>query len=210
MDMIDTIVQNRQYLSEIDGLIGDGDHGINMAKGFTGCAKRLEKLGDKAENLPTALDQLAQALMDDIGGSMGPLYGKFFDGWVSTLTPYARMDGVLFGEGLARGIENIQKMGNAQLGDKTLIDTLLPALDAYKKSFLQDDSFEQALSAMSHAAEAGKDSTKSLQARLGRSARLGERSIGVLDAGATSCWLILRSMSDSIQRHLATTSRPGI
>lgn len=209
-NMIDTIVENRQYLSEIDGLIGDGDHGINMAKGFSGCAQRLEKLGDRAAHLPTALDQLSQALMDDIGGSMGPLYGKFFDGWVSTLSPYPRMDGELFGQALAAGIENIQKMGKAQLGDKTLMDTLIPALEAYNAALSSNASFEHALQAMSQAAEAGKDSTKNLQARLGRSARLGARSIGVLDAGATSCWLLLRAMSDSIQRQLATKNRAGI
>lgn len=209
-NMIDTIVENRQYLSEIDGLIGDGDHGINMAKGFTGCAQRLEKLGDKAAHLPTALDQLSQALMDDIGGSMGPLYGKFFDGWASTLSPYSRMDGELFGQALAAGIENIQKMGQAQLGDKTLMDTLIPALEAYNAALSDNASFEHALQAMSQAAESGKDSTKNLQARLGRSARLGTRSIGVLDAGATSCWLLLRAMSESIQRQLATKYRSGI
>jgi dihydroxyacetone kinase len=209
-NMIDTIVENRQYLSEIDGLIGDGDHGINMAKGFTGCAQRLEKLGDKAAHLPTALDQLSQALMDDIGGSMGPLYGKFFDGWVTTLTPYNRMDAELFGQALEAGIENIQKMGQAQLGDKTLMDTLIPALEAYTTALSKNASFGHALQAMSQAAEAGKDSTKNLQARLGRSARLGARSIGVLDAGATSCWLLLRAMSDSIQHQLATTDRSGI
>ena len=209
-NMIDTIVENKQYLSEIDGLIGDGDHGINMAKGFTGCAQRLEKLGDKAAHFPTALDQLSQALMDDIGGSMGPLYGKFFDGWASTLNPYTRMDSKLFGEALAAGIKNIQKMGQAQLGDKTLMDTLIPALEAYNTALSNNASFEDALQAMSLAAQAGKDSTKNMQARLGRSARLGPRSIGVLDAGATSCWLLLRAMSDSIQRQLATTNRSGI
>ncbi len=208
--MIETIVEHKQYLSEIDGLIGDGDHGINMAKGFTGCAQRLQQLGEQSEHLPSALDQLSQALMDDIGGSMGPLYGKFFDGWVSTLTPYSRMDAELFCLALECGTANIQKMGRAELGDKTLIDTLLPALDAYKQSLAQHASFAQALQAMSLAAEAGKDSTKNMQARIGRSARLGARSIGVLDAGATSCWLILRSMSDSIQRLLAHAEKPGI
>lgn len=204
-DMIETIIQNRQYLSEIDGLIGDGDHGINMAKGFSGCAQRLQNLGLKAEHLPTALTQLSEALMDDIGGSMGPLYGKFFDGWVSVLEPYQRMDAELFGEALAQGVANIQKMGQAQLGDKTLIDTLLPALDAYRASINSGDSFDQALKKMSQAAEAGKNSTKNMQARIGRSARLGERSIGVLDAGATSCWLLLGSMSESIQKILRQT-----
>lgn len=204
-DMIATIIQNRQYLSEIDGLIGDGDHGINMAKGFSGCAQRLENLGAESAHLPTALTQLSEALMDDIGGSMGPLYGKFFAGWVSVLNPYPRMDAELFGKALAQGVANIQSMGQAQLGDKTLIDTLLPALEAFNTSVRHGDSFEQALRNMSQAAEAGKNSTKNMQARIGRSARLGARSIGVLDAGATSCWLILHSMSDSIQHLLRQT-----
>ena len=143
--------------------------------------------------------------MDDIGGSMGPLYGKFFAGWVSVLNPYPRMDAELFGKALAQGVANIQSMGQAQLGDKTLIDTLLPALEAFNTSVRHGDSFEQALRNMSQAAEAGKNSTKNMQARIGRSARLGARSIGVLDAGATSCWLILHSMSDSIQHLLRQT-----
>ena len=84
-DLITTIVANRQYLSEIDGLIGDGDHGINMAKGFTGCGTRLDAMGEAAQSLPAALEQLSKALMDDIGGSMGPLYGSFFTGFVRTL-----------------------------------------------------------------------------------------------------------------------------
>jgi dihydroxyacetone kinase len=208
-DMIATIIQNRQYLSEIDGLIGDGDHGINMAKGFSGCALRLENLGQDSEHLPTAFAQLSEALMDDIGGSMGPLYGKFFDGWVSVLKPYPRMDAELFGLALKQGVANIQSMGQAELGDKTLIDTLLPALEAFNASVSRGDSFDQALTSMARAAEAGKNSTKNMQARIGRSARLGARSIGVLDAGATSCWLILNSMSDSIQHLLRQTTPSG-
>ena len=208
-DMIATIIQNRQYLSEIDGLIGDGDHGINMAKGFSGCALRLETLGQDSEHLPTAFAQLSEALMDDIGGSMGPLYGKFFDGWVSVLKPYPRMDAELFGLALKQGVANIQSMGQAALGDKTLIDTLLPALEAFNASVSRGDSFDQALRSMALAAEAGKNSTKNMQARIGRSARLGARSIGVLDAGATSCWLILNSMSDSIQHLLRQTTPSG-
>ena len=94
-------------------------------------------------------------------------------------------------------------MGNAKVGDKTLIDTMVPALNAYTEAVGAGQSFADALKAMSVAAEAGKNSTKDLQARIGRSARLGPRSIGVLDAGATSCFLILQSISTSLQRHLA-------
>ncbi|MEK8027044.1 dihydroxyacetone kinase subunit DhaL [Ideonella sp. BYS139W] len=200
--LIATIVEHRQYLSEIDGLIGDGDHGINMAKGFNGCATRLDALGERAQSLPVALEQLSQALMDDIGGSMGPLYGRFFIGFVNTLEPHARMDAALFGDALAAAVANVQGMGNAQVGDKTLIDTLVPARDAFREAVAGGAGFVAALAAMSAAAEAGKDSTQALQARIGRSARLGARSIGVLDAGATSCWLILRAMAQALTQAL--------
>lgn len=205
-EMIEVINANRQYLSEIDGLIGDGDHGINMAKGFNNCASRLSQMGPEADNIPAALNQLSLALMDDIGGSMGPLYGKFFAGWVTTLQPYARMDAELFGQSLEQGINNVQSMGQAQPGDKTLIDTLVPALSAYRSALRNNSDFKQALHAMVLAAQSGKDSTKNMQARIGRSARLGPRSIGVLDAGATSCYLILKSFAETIERRLNSNS----
>nr|WP_228122062.1 dihydroxyacetone kinase subunit DhaL [Variovorax paradoxus] len=202
-DLIDVIVANRQYLSEIDGLIGDGDHGINMAKGFTGCGTRLDGLGPMADSLPLAFEQLSQALMDDIGGSMGPLYGNFFLGFFDTLAPHARLDAALFGDALAVAVANVQAMGSAQVGDKTLIDTLVPARDAYRAVLAGGGGFAACLSVMSAAAQQGRDATKDLQARIGRSARLGARSIGVLDAGATSCCLILQTLAASLQRQLA-------
>ncbi|MDD2880841.1 MAG: dihydroxyacetone kinase subunit DhaL [Rhodoferax sp.] len=204
-DLISTIVANRQYLSEIDGLIGDGDHGINMAKGFNGCGTRLDALGDTAQQLPAALEQLSQALMDDIGGSMGPLYGEFFLGFVNTLSPHQQLDAALFGDAFDVAVAKVQGMGNARVGDKTLMDTLVPALAAYREAQLAGAGFSEALQALSVAAEKGRDSTKNLQARIGRSARLGPRSIGVLDAGATSCCLILQSMARSLQRQLDTS-----
>lgn len=203
-DLIETIVANRQFLSEIDGLIGDGDHGINMAKGFNGCGDRLDKLHGASVSLSAAFGQLSEALMDDIGGSMGPLYGNFFSGFADTLSPYDRMDAALFGEALGHAVGRVQAMGQAQVGDKTLIDTLVPARDAFDAAHQSGARFSVALEAMSAAAEAGKESTKNLQAKIGRSARLGPRSIGVLDAGATSCCLILQSLANSLSRRLAT------
>ncbi len=190
-ELIKTINANRDFLSEIDGLIGDGDHGVNMSKGFTGCGTRLDAMGDQAKALPAAFEQLSKALMEDIGGSMGPLYGQFFLGFVNTLEPYEKMDAALFADALAAAVANVQGMGNAQVGDKTLIDSMVPARDAFRAALESGADFAACLAAMSEAAEKGKDSTKNLQARIGRSARLGPRSIGVLDAGATSCCLIL-------------------
>jgi dihydroxyacetone kinase len=202
-DLIFEVVANRQYLSEIDGLIGDGDHGINMAKGFSGCGARLDSIGEEANHLPTALNQLSMALMDDIGGSMGPLYGQFFQGFVTVLKPHPLLDASLFSAAFETALKNVQRMGSAQVGDKTLMDTLVPALNAFQDALARKEDFSAALSAMSSAAEAGRNSTKALQARIGRSARLGARSIGVLDAGATSCCLILQSMAKSLQAQLS-------
>jgi dihydroxyacetone kinase len=200
-DLIATIVKHRDYLSEIDGLIGDGDHGINMAKGFNQCGQRLDAMGPGAQSLAAALGQLAQALRDDIGGSMGPLYGAFFEGFVDTLEGQPLLDAALFGDALEAAVDRIRSLGNAQVGDKTLMDTLAPALAAFRAH--QARGLGDALAAMAEAAEQGKESTRHLQARLGRSARLGARSIGVLDAGATSCCLILQSMASSLRRQLS-------
>ena len=152
LGLIQTIHDNAAYLSEIDGKIGDGDHGINMNKGFTLCAQRLN---GQEYSLSEGLAVLSQTLMEDIGGSMGPLYGNFFLGFVNTLEAHAQMDAGLFGEALAAAVANVQSMGNAKLGDKTLIDTMIPALSAYREALASDAGFAQCLQAMSVAGSRG-------------------------------------------------------
>lgn len=195
--LIDVINANRAYLSEIDGAIGDGDHGINMSKGFSQCGERLVRR-DAPLPLPAALGELSDALMGGIGGSMGPLYGSFFLDMSSVLEAHASLDKHLFYRALSAGIDAVQAVGEARVGDKTLIDTLAPALAAYGTALEAGRSFRECLAAMTAAAETGMNSTRELRARVGRASRLGERSVGVLDAGACSCFLILRGMSDSL------------
>ena len=201
LDLIATINENRAYLSEIDGAIGDGDHGINMSKGFSQCRDAL-LAKPTLPGLAEAFDALAMTLLEGIGGSMGPLYGSVFMGFSETRSGQQRMDAQLFGQALAQAVTDVQSVGNAQVGDKTLMDTLIPARDAYLAALAQSEDFHAALSAMIAAAEAGRQSTRALQARIGRAARLGERSIGVLDAGATSCFLLLRTLGTSLQSRL--------
>jgi dihydroxyacetone kinase-like protein len=195
-DLIATIQNNKEYLSEIDGAIGDGDHGINMNKGFTICRERFA--GQKL-NLTTALKTLGKVLLTEIGGSMGPLYGTFFLEMSKACDGKEKIDKQIFADMLNAALKGIQSLGNAKVGDKTLIDTLSPAVDTYMAMIDQGDSFEQALQAMVTAAEKGKESTRELVAKVGRASRLGERSRGVLDAGATSCYLILASMAISVK-----------
>lgn len=194
--MITVIQENKQYLSDIDGLIGDGDHGINMNKGFTLCRGELEKNpGDLAHSAKV----LSKILLMKIGGSMGPLYGKMFKGFATELEGKNEIGTVEFGTALNAMLAAIQSISPAQPGDKTLVDTLHPAVMAYKKAVDDGKSFAGALIEMKIAAIEGRDSTKDMVAKLGRASRLGERSRGVLDAGATSCCLILETMADSIK-----------
>ncbi|MGR9173704.1 dihydroxyacetone kinase subunit DhaL [Hyphomicrobiales bacterium] len=199
LSLADRIIENRAYLSEIDGKIGDGDHGVNMAKGFGMAAERI-KGADMS--LAEALDTLGTVLMTEIGGSMGPLYGVMFTQFAETIEKSDRIDAATFSTMLHNGLDGIQAIGSAKVGDKTLLDTLVPAIDAFDTAVAGGKSFGEALQALVAAAEAGRDSTRDLVAKIGRASRLGERSLGVLDAGATSCALILKSLAGGVETRL--------
>jgi dihydroxyacetone kinase-like protein len=193
--MIEVIQENKQYLSDIDGAIGDGDHGINMNKGFRMTREALEKdPGDLSHGLLT----LAKVLMMRIGGSMGPLYGKTFKSMGKTLAGHEQIDAELFGSALDSAKESMSALSTAKVGDKTLVDALYPAINAFEQSTQAGSNFSTSLQAMKKAAEEGRDATEDMVAKLGRSSRLGERSRGVIDAGAASCALILGVMADTI------------
>jgi dihydroxyacetone kinase-like protein len=194
--MIAAIRENKQFLSDIDGAIGDGDHGINMNKGFSMTREALDiEPGDLSHGLQT----LAKVLMMRIGGSMGPLYGKIFKTLGKSFSGHDEIGAELFGQALDRVREGMSSLTQARVGDKTLVDALYPAIDAYREALKEGKGFHEALGAMKNAAEQGRDATKDMVARLGRSSRLGERSRGVIDAGAASCALLLGTMADAIQ-----------
>jgi len=194
-DLVTVITGNRDYLSEVDGAIGDGDHGINMAKGFAMCGELLK---GREVPLAEALDTLANTLMGSIGGSMGPLYGSLFMGMADAVRGAAQVDVDLFGKLLRGGLDSLQTVSDAKVGDKCLMDTLVPAVEAYEAAGAGSASFDEALGAMAEAAERGKESTRDLVARIGRASRLGERSRGALDAGAVSCYLILDQLRKTV------------
>lgn len=190
--LIDTIQANKQYLSDIDGLIGDGDHGVNMNKGFTMCRQALDS---NPGDLSHSMLALAKILMLKIGGSMGPLYGKFFKGFAMEVNGIEEISMEDYNRALAAMLSSIQSISPAKPGDKTLVDTLAPAVEAFDKATKCGKSFSDGLDDLIQAAIEGRDSTKEMVAQLGRASRLGERSRGVLDAGATSCCLILETMA---------------
>jgi dihydroxyacetone kinase-like protein len=197
--LIEAIQKNAQQLSDIDGAIGDGDHGVNMKKGFTLASVEIT---NHPGNLSQGLSAISRTLMNSIGGAMGPLYGMFFRGLAKGCDGKERIDAEVFETMLSAAETSFRSLTQAEIGDKTLMDAFLPAVGAYRRALTEKRSFVEALEAMAEAAEQGRDSTRDLLARIGRASRLGERSRGTQDAGATSCALLLRTMADSIKNLL--------
>ena len=197
-DMIAAIVREQGFLSEIDGKIGDGDHGINMSKGFRLAGERLSGGAGLAQSFAT----LGDTLLSDIGGSMGPLYGTFFTEMADALDGAERIDAGRFAATLRAGVETVADLGGAKPGDKTLMDVLVPAQAAFDAALGRGEDFAACLGAMKEAAAAGLESTRDMVARIGRASRLGERSRGTLDAGAASCNLLLAALVDGLLREL--------
>lgn len=192
--MITCIQENKEYLSDIDGAIGDGDHGINMNKGFTLAKEELE---GKNANLSEALGVLSMTLMNKIGGSMGPLYGSIFMGMQMAVNGKDVIDGDVIGAMLSQAYDNIKMISPAKPGDKTLVDVLDPAVNTYTNVWNETHDVIKALSACKESSTKGMASTKDMQAKLGRASRLKEKSIGHQDTGATSCSLIINALCDA-------------
>lgn len=197
--MVNAVHENKQYLGDIDGLIGDGDHGMNMNKGFTMFGKEF---GEKEFTFSEGLYELGNILFSQIGGSMGPIYGTVFMDMSDAGEDFDEIGAPELADMLAAGLAGLQEIVEAQVGDKTLVDTLSPAVDAMKQAAEAGTDFGAALAQMKDAAKKGMESTKDLVAKFGRSSRLGERSRGVLDAGSVSCCIILTAMADGILENL--------
>lgn len=199
LKMVKGIQDNKSYLGEVDGLIGDGDHGMNMNKGFTLFEKRFK---DAEFGFTEGLDELGTILFSEIGGSMGPIYGTILMDAAAAGEDMEDISVKELADILAAGLAGLSEIVEAKVGDKTLVDTLSPAVDSLRESAAAGKDLKEALPAMKEAAKAGRDSTKNMAARFGRSSRLGERSRGVLDAGAVSCCIILEAMADGIMELL--------
>jgi dihydroxyacetone kinase-like protein len=197
IDLIcDTMENEKGYLSELDGAIGDGDHGVNMAKCFREVKRKLPESVGKDTGI--ILKNLGMVVMNSVGGAMGALYGTLFLKMAREASGKSEIDLETLVRMFAAGEAGIQEMGKAKLGDKTLIDTLHPAVEALKEAQEKGKTLAQALTEFSEAAKRGAESTKEMISRMGRSSRLGERTLGHQDAGATSCYLILNAFQRAI------------
>ena len=176
-----------------------------MAKGFRLAGAKLEALG-RPFDLAEGMETLGDTLLGDIGGSMGPLYGSFFTDMAATLAGSEQLDRERCAAMLGAGLEAIVGLGGAKPGDKTLVDVLHPAVQAFLAGVDEGWSFADCLRSMQQAAAEGLASTEGLVAKLGRAARLGERSRGTLDAGAASCNLLLSALADGLLKRLQVQS----
>ena len=194
--MCDIIEDEKEYLSELDGAIGDGDHGVNMAKCFREVKKKLAE--SSAEDVGTLLKDVGMVVLNSVGGAMGALYGTFF---LKVSQASAGKKEVNLSDLVVMfqtGEQGILDIGKANLGDKTLIDTLSPAVRAIETAEKEGKKLSVALADFEQAAKQGMESTREMLAKMGRASRLGERTIGHQDAGATSCYFILRALASAV------------
>jgi dihydroxyacetone kinase-like protein len=184
-------------LTELDAAIGDADHGINMERGFNAVKERV--LAQAAgKDLGTVLKQVGTTLVSTVGGAGGPLYGTFFLRMGQSADGKSELDAQELRNALAAGVEGVRQRGRAQPGDKTMLDALVPALEALDAALAAGGDNRAAWEAAARAAEEGSRATVPMLARKGRASYLGERSIGHQDPGATSSALLIRSLAEAV------------
>lgn len=182
----DEITANQDLLTDLDRQIGDADHGVNMNRGMTAVAQL-----DPAEypDARSFAKKAAMTLISTVGGASGPLYGTLLLRFAGALPEDGDIDQTAWAAALRAGILGVQERGKAVAGDKTMLDALLPALDAFETG---------GWAAAAEAAAAGRDATVAMVARKGRASYLGERSAGVADPGATSATLLIQTAARTL------------
>lgn len=192
----DQIAQHQAELTELDSVIGDADHGSNMARGMEAVVAAVQATppADAAALFKT----VGMTLVSTVGGASGPLYGTFFLRLGAAAGATAELDAASLGSALRAGAEGVRARGKAEPGDKTMLDAMLPAVDAWEEAVSAGSDLASAASAAADAADAGRDATIPLVARKGRASYLGERSAGHQDPGATSTALLFTTLRDAV------------
>ncbi len=196
-----SIAENREYLTDLDSAIGDADHGINMNRGMQAVLGKIDSGTDSQSDVGALLKTVGMTLVSTVGGAGGPLYGTLFLQMGTATAGKPELSAGDWAAALAAGVAGVQKRGKAEPGDKTMLDALLPAVDALQAALADGASFDDALAASAAAADDGMKATIPLVARKGRASYLGERSANHQDPGATSSWLLVRAAADTFSGH---------
>jgi phosphoenolpyruvate---glycerone phosphotransferase subunit DhaL len=190
-----TIGENSAYLTDLDRAIGDADHGANMDRGFKAVMNKIPEISDK--DIGTICKTVGMTLISTVGGAGGPLYGTFFLQAGMKTAGKMELNLADWTEALEAALSGVIMRGKAELGDKTMVDALTPAVAALKQSISDNQPINKALELSAEAARQGMEGTTPLVARKGRASYLGERSAGHQDPGATSSYLILKTAADT-------------
>jgi dihydroxyacetone kinase/dihydroxyacetone kinase-like protein len=189
----DTVLENEAYFSELDGVVGDGDFGYSIARGFE---KVLQEWDNMDHSLPgNFLKKVSSTIVSAVGGVSGTIWGTAFlraGMALGTKTEITRPDVIAM---FRAAIEGIKKRGNCDLGDKTYLEALVPAVDSLENSFNEGKDTQTALEEAARVARECAEATRSMIAKRGRAAYTGERSIGTLDAGSVSVAVIFEAVS---------------
>jgi phosphoenolpyruvate---glycerone phosphotransferase subunit DhaL len=191
-----SVAAQKDDLTALDAAIGDADHGANMDRGMTAVVQGLEAA--PAADPAALFKQTGMTLVKSVGGASGPLYGTLFLRMAPATGGAATLDPETFAKALRAGLEGVVARGKAELGDKTMVDALTPALDALDAALASGRSPAEALRAASAAADEGRDATTPMVARKGRASYLGERSAGHQDPGATSAALLVAAAATAV------------
>lgn len=183
--------EHRQQLTDLDAAVGDGDFGISLDRGFT--AVQAELTAKPPADLRAVFQNVATVLIKTMGGTSGPLLGTFFLRAGATCADKSELAAADVVALFQAGVDGIQQRGKAALGDKTMLDALLPGVDAMRSALESGSSWAEILERGTAAAEAGAEATKSMSARKGRASYLGDRSVGHPDPGATAAHLMLKA-----------------
>lgn len=189
------INDNTDFLTDLDAAIGDADHGTNMARGTTAALGKL----DDATPLGAMFRSVGMTLVSTVGGSAGPLYGTFFMRFGARLGDVEDVSLTTFAAALTAGRDGVVARGKAAVGEKTMIDAMTPAVEAFESHVADGDGPLVAAEAALAAAERGRDATIPLVARKGRASYLGERSAGHQDPGATSTAYLFEALVAAVK-----------
>ncbi|MGH2671393.1 MAG: dihydroxyacetone kinase subunit DhaL [Actinomycetota bacterium] len=190
-----TVAEQKEYLTELDSAIGDADHGINMDRGMKAVSAKID--GQPPTDVGALLKTVGMTLVSTVGGAGGPLYGTLFLQLGTAMAGKEALEAPDWARALDAAVTGVQARGKAELEDKTMVDALIPARDEYHQALEEGASFADALRRSAAAAEDGVKATVPLVARKGRASYLGERSAGHQDPGATSSWLLLKTIADT-------------
>ncbi len=194
--MSQSIIDNEPLLTEIDSQIGDGDHGIGMSNGFLEVYKMLESREFNSVN--EVFSEVGITILKTMGGASGVLFGTIFYCGNREALELQELNSVFFVEHFTKSLEAVKRRGRSDVGDKTMIDALDPAVKEMNE--LIDKDLHSVIEGASLGAEYGMNNTKKLRAQNGRARKFGDKSIGIQDAGATSVFILFRSMKEWMEK----------